>query len=66
MRLSELAEYVQKKYGLGVDFITSGEVSMAALIVPGAETAFALLIKQGEKEGLDLHCGSIAAFLAGS
>lgn len=64
MRLSELAEYVQKKYGLGVDFITSGEVSMAALIVPGAETAFALLIKQGEKEGLDLHCGSIAAFLA--
>lgn len=64
MRLAEVADYIQSKYGIEASYVDLAGQTLAAVTVPGANESFALLLKQDGRETVELKCGSLAKFLA--
>lgn len=64
MRLAEVADYIQSKYGIEASYVDLAGQTLAAVTVPGANESFALLLKKDGRETVELKCGSLAKFLA--
>lgn len=64
MRLAEVADYIQSKYGIEASYVDLAGQTLAAVTVPGANESFALLLKKDDRETVELKCGSLAKFLA--
>lgn len=64
MRLAEVADYIQSKYGIDASYVDLAGQTLAAVTVPGANESFALLLKKDGRETVELKCGSLAKFLA--
>lgn len=64
MRLAEVADYIQSKYGIEASYVDLAGQTLAAVTVPGANESFALLLKKDGRETVELKAGSLAKFLA--
>lgn len=64
MRLAEVADYIQSKYGIEASYVDLAGQTLAAVTVPGANESFALLLNKDGRETVELKCGSLAKFLA--
>lgn len=64
MRLAEVADYIQSKYGIEASYVDLAGQTLAAVTVPGANESFALLLKQDGRETVELKAGALAKFLA--
>ncbi|WP_279199373.1 TerB N-terminal domain-containing protein [Lactobacillus equicursoris] len=67
MKLADLTDYLTRKYGIEIEFISNQSRSLAALIAPGASESFGLLFKEkGDEaeEAMELKLGSLARFFA--
>lgn len=64
MRLAEVDDYIQSKYGIEASYVDLAGQTLAAVTVPGANESFALLLKKDGRETVELKCGSLAKFLA--